>query len=175
MIRFDATSAECLVFTRKAGMLAAVGHDLKLRVERFSVEVEAGAVEARFEADSLRVVCAIRDGRDDPAALSANDRRDIEAAIASAVLDVRRHPIIAFASTRSVPEGTGQRVEGSLTLRGRARPLSLLVARARDRAVAEARLHQPDFGIKPYSALLGALRVRPEVVVRLSTPWPPGA
>ena len=38
------------------------------------------------------------------------------------------------------------------------------------RLVAEVRLHQPDFGITPYRALLGALRVRADVLVSLSIP-----
>ena len=36
--------------------------------------------------------------------------------------------------------------------------------------VTVVRLHQPDFGIKPYSALLGTLKIKPEVTVRCSVP-----
>jgi hypothetical protein len=36
--------------------------------------------------------------------------------------------------------------------------------------VAEIKLHQPDFGIKPFTAALGALKVKPDVVVRVSVP-----
>jgi len=36
--------------------------------------------------------------------------------------------------------------------------------------VAEVPIHQPDFGIKPYSAMLGALKVKPDLVVRCSVP-----
>jgi len=32
------------------------------------------------------------------------------------------------------------------------------------------RLHQPDFGIRPYSAMLGTLRVDADVVVRVVIP-----
>jgi hypothetical protein len=39
-----------------------------------------------------------------------------------------------------------------------------------DRWVAEMNIHQPDFGIKPYTAALGALKVKPEVMVRISVP-----
>jgi hypothetical protein len=34
--------------------------------------------------------------------------------------------------------------------------------------VAEFRIDQRDFGIKPYSAMLGTLKIKPEVVVRVS-------
>ena len=34
--------------------------------------------------------------------------------------------------------------------------------------LAEATIHQPDFGIRPYQAALGGLRVKPDVQVRVS-------
>jgi hypothetical protein len=36
--------------------------------------------------------------------------------------------------------------------------------------VSEVRVHQPDFGIKPYSAALGALKVQADVTVKVSAP-----
>ena len=39
-----------------------------------------------------------------------------------------------------------------------------------DRLRAEVTIHQLAFGIRPYTALLGTLRVRPDVIVRLSVP-----
>ncbi len=37
---------------------------------------------------------------------------------------------------------------------------------------AEVRLQQPDFGIRPYRAMLGTLRVQPDVLIRMSVPAP---
>ena len=170
--RFDASSAECLVYTEKAGLLSGVAHDLKLRVEQFEILVDAGAVQARFDASSLRVVCALQGGRDQPQALSARDRREIEATILRDALDARRHPLIEFRSTRIEPQPAGASVEGILSLHGRERPLLLQATREDGRARIEARLHQPDFGIRPYTAMLGALRIKADVTVRLITPWP---
>ena len=34
-------------------------------------------------------------------------------------------------------------------------------------------LDQTAFHIKPFRALMGALRVKPQVVVEISVPWPP--
>jgi YceI-like protein len=172
--RFDASSAECLVYTEKAGLLSGVAHDLKLRVEQFEilVETDRAGVQARFDASSLRVVCAVQGGRDQPQALSARDRREIEATILRDVLDARRHPLIEFRSTRIEPQPAGASVEGILSLHGRERPLLLQATREDGRARIEARLHQPDFGIRPYTAMLGALRIKADVTVRLVTPWP---
>ena len=74
MLRFDPGTATCEVFTFREGVLAAAGHDLKLRATRFELEVTRESVSARFEADSLRVVAAMRGRSEDPGALSARDR-----------------------------------------------------------------------------------------------------
>jgi len=39
-----------------------------------------------------------------------------------------------------------------------------------DRYVASVPLRQEDFGIRPYSNFFGGLKVKPDVVVRLSMP-----
>lgn len=173
MLRFDETSAECLVLTFKEGLLAAVAHDLKIRVSRFAIEIdeERRSVVGRFDPSSLRVVCAVSDGRDAPETLSAANRAEIESSIARYVLEPARHPEIRFAS-RSVEDraGGGYSVDGTLSLHGVERPLRVEVRRVERAHVAEARLHQPDFGIEPYRAMLGALRVQAEVAVRLTLP-----
>jgi hypothetical protein len=46
----------------------------------------------------------------------------------------------------------------------------LAVRREGERLATSVRLHQPDFGIAPYRAMLGALRVKADVVVRASVP-----
>jgi hypothetical protein len=53
---------------------------------------------------------------------------------------------------------------------GKSRNIQTSVRSDGDRWVAEVKIHQPDFGIKPYTAALGALKVKPDVVVRVSVP-----
>jgi polyisoprenoid-binding protein YceI len=172
----DATTATCHVFTFKEGVLSAVAHDLRLRVERFSITIDeaAGTVEARFSAGSLRVDCAMKGGREDFDALSDRNKREIEGNIADDVLHARRHPEIVFRSTTleggGVGEGDERCIEGTLALHGRERPLRVTARRQAGRWTAEIELSQPDFGIKPYSAMLGTLKVQPTVRVRVSVP-----
>ena len=83
-----------------AGMIA---HDLRLRVTSFEIDVSGMSVSARFDAASLRVECAVVDGRDAPHALSEGDRRKIERTIQDDVLAARRHPDIRFRSQRASP------------------------------------------------------------------------
>jgi len=166
----DASTAECLVFTEKEGLLSGVAHDLKLRVERFRLRIDDDSVEAEFDAASLRVVCARSGSADLPGVLSAKDRAEIETNIAGKVLQTGTYPSIRFRSTSVMAVEGGFRVEGTLTIRGRERPLVALVRKDGDRAVAECAIHQPDFGIQPYSAMFGALKVKPGVTVRINAP-----
>jgi polyisoprenoid-binding protein YceI len=165
-------TARCEVLVFREGLLSAVGHDLLLRATALEVRVDLDgpAVEARVDARSLRVVTAMRDGRPLPDALRPSDLHDIEKAIATEVLHVERHPEIRFVSSEVHPTGGGYEVRGALTLAGATRPVVLAVRREGDRLATEVTLHQPDFGVKPYRAMLGALKVKPGVVVRASIP-----
>lgn len=171
MARFDPDSAECLVFSYKEGLLSSMAHDLKIRVTRFSIEVDDATHEitATFDAGSLEVVSAMKDGRED-AKLSDGDKRDIESNIRKDVLRSSRHPEVRFRSTRAERKAGDWEIEGELTLNGTRRSIRTTATVQGDDLVAEVLLHQPDFGIKPYRAALGALRVQAEVKVRLSVP-----
>ncbi len=172
MTTFDASSAQCRIFTFKEGMLSAVAHDLEIDVTRFTVAVEGTSkVSARLEAGSLRVLHALKEGQPTQQ-LAAGDRAKIEKTIGEDVLEVRRYPEIRFEATAS-PRGDGYTLTGELVLHGKARPLTLEATRKGDRLVAQVTLHQPDFGIKPYSAMLGALKVQADVKITVSVPWPP--
>ncbi len=172
--RFHQDNADVLVFTFKEGLLSAVAHDLKIRVTSFAVRVDeaTNAIEATFDPRSLRVVGAMKDGADARGALSESDRHKIEENILDDVLHVKKHPEIRFVST-SVEEdegGTGYRVRGKLTLCGQTHEVAFVSRSDGEGQVAEVKLHQPTWGIKPYSAMLGTLKIQPDVMVRIALP-----
>jgi hypothetical protein len=169
---FDAGNSECRVYVRRAGLLAAVGHDLEIRVTEYRVELDRGAahVSARFAAASLCVVDAVEGRRRCPGRLSARDKSQIESSICEHVLCVAVHPTIEFRSTAIASAGDEHHVRGTLTLLGRTRELSFVVTHRADELIAEVVVHQPDFAITPFSAVAGALRVRPEVTIEFRAP-----
>ncbi|WP_242345106.1 YceI family protein [Anaeromyxobacter terrae] len=169
---FGPGAARCEVLTFREGALSALAHDLLLDVTAFDLVVDPAvpSVTARFDPASLRVVGAMRDGRPLAGALRGSDAREIEETIAATVLRARRFPEIRFTSTGVSRREGGYEVRGTLTLAGVTRPIEVPVRRDGERLVAEVPLHQPSFGVKPYTAMLGTLRVKADVLVRLSLP-----
>ncbi len=166
-------SGECEVYTTREGALAAVGHDLVLELPGFEVEYDAasGALTASLDPKKLRVRGAMLAGREDRQSPDPKDRRTIERHVADDILEIRRHPSIRFEG-KAVLAGADWEVTGKLTLHGTTRPLSFTAHPKGTRLEAELVLSQLDFGIKPFRAFLGALRVTPAVRLRLSVQSP---
>ena len=160
MGHWDASNAEILVYTYREGLLAAVGHDLCLTVTRWQADVGADdTMTVEIDAASLRA-----------SGVSADDARKIEGNAANDVLAARRFPTITFRSSKVVRDGERARVEGALTLHGATRPLAFDAVADGASWRTEVRLDVRDFGIKPYSALFGTLRVRPDVRITIRVP-----
>ena len=168
---FNASNAECVIFTYKEGLLSAVAHDLRIQVNDFTVEIdEQKSVCATFNASSLRVVNAVHNGADNPGALSDGDKKKIEESIVKDVLHSSRFPKIEFRSESVEPGNGGFQIDGKLTLHGTTRSVPVNVREEDNRYVAEVALNQPDFGVKPFSAMFGTLKIKPEIKVRISLP-----
>jgi len=172
MIEYDASSAQCVVYSFKEGLLSKLAHDLKHRVTRFSVRVDeqTRAVEAEIDARSLRVECVMNDGVENQNGLSEDDKRKIEGQIIEDVLNARKHPLIRFQSTAVVERPDALEIQGVLELNDHRRPVSTLARRVNGHYVAQLKINQPDFAITPYSAMMGTLKIKPEVLVRLHVP-----
>ena len=171
MPTFDATNTECLIFTYKEGLLSAIAHDLKIKVSQLQLQIsEDHQIEAKFTAGSLRVVNAMQAGSENASALSDSDKKKIEHTIAEEVLHSARFAEIKFVSTSVKPAGEGYQIEGQLSLHGQTKGVAFTTRREGGRHTAEVKLHQPDFGIKPYSAMLGTLKIKPEITLKLSVP-----
>jgi polyisoprenoid-binding protein YceI len=161
--RFGPGNATLSVQTRRGGAAAKAGHDLLLHATAWEGTLTVGedgepaAAELAVDATSLRVQA----GTGGMKALDEDDKANIHQTIDDDVLERRD---IAFRSTGV----HGGRVEGELTLAGKTRPLALDLALSDDGGVsATATVKQSDWGMKPYSALFGTLKVLDEVEVSL--------
>jgi polyisoprenoid-binding protein YceI len=171
MPKFNESQAECLVFTFKDGLLSKIAHDLKVQVTRLQVDVTAVAVRAEFDLQSLRVVTAMKDSQENPASLSDSDKTKIAEQIVKEVLHSTEHPSAVF-NSRSVTRRNdgGYSIAGDLTLHGVTKSIHVETQLEGGRQVASIELHQPDYGITPFKAMMGTLKVKPDVIVRLSVP-----
>jgi hypothetical protein len=169
---YDASNAQCHIFTYKEGVLSAIAHDLKIAVCKFSVTLseDRTAAHGEFDSSSLKVVCAMKGGAEVHSSLSASDKRKIEGNITRDVLHTRRFPVIRFQSTDIRHGVSGPVVGGTLDMHGRVRPVEAFGRLKDDGLELSVSLNQPDFGIKPYRAMMGTLRVQARLKVHLSVP-----
>jgi len=160
------------VFTYKDGPLARFAHDLRLTVQRFSVQVEGRGVRATFDPRSLVVDGVVKGTRIDTRTLTEKDVREILENLERHVLRWRQHPEIAFTGRVVASQDGVLMVKGALRLVGREGPLEVSLKRQGDRVVGEASLMQTRWGIQPFSAMLGAIRIKNVVLVRFDLPAP---
>lgn len=154
--------------TAREGLAATAGHDLTIEAARWSgtltVNQDLSPAELDVHIDMGALV--VREGTGGVKPLSDRDRREI-AVSARKVLAADRYPeAVLSASTFAPADGGGGEISGTLTLHGETRPLRVQVRQnSPDRYHAETRVVQSDYGIKPYTGFLGALRVRDAVDV----------
>lgn len=160
MPAFGPDSGSIVVKTSREGPAAKAGHDLVIDATGWSAEVDlaGGEVSLDVDPDSLKV----REGVGGVKGLSRPEKGQIEKAIDRKVL--RGRPI-SFRSSR-VDRNV---VSGELTLGGETHPIEVPVDVADDgTATATVAVRQSAWGMKPYSTMMGALRVGDEVEVTLT-------
>jgi len=168
------SAASLHVFTFKEGMLARLGHDLRLSIMRFDVSAEQGRVKASVDLNSLAVDGALKNGSLDAHELDASDREKILEHARRDVLDVARHGEAVFEAEVQPEAAEHFLLSGTLRLHGASRPLKAQVKRQGAQLVASAELKPSDWGIAPCRALAGAIRVQDRVRIELLVSLPQG-
>jgi hypothetical protein len=167
--RLGPDNATLSVRTGRDGAAAKAGHDLIIHVTSWHAVLAAGedaadtSMELSADATSLRVI----EGTGGIQPLGDDEAASIPKTIDEEVLGRKD---ISFRSTRVQPEPDGSRLhaEGDLTLAGRTEPIAFDLAIGDDGSLsASAIVKQSAWGIKPYSALFGALKVADDVEVAL--------
>lgn len=165
--RLTPESGELLVKTGRTGMGRRAGHDLVIEVTRWQGEVtvdtakpEDSTVSVEVDVDSL----AVREGLGGVKPLTDNDRADIKNTLLG-ILESQTHPKIRFAATSVTHSAGSVTVEGDLTIRGATEAVTLRAEITDDRVHGTATVTQSRWGIKPYSAFLGALKLADDVDV----------
>lgn len=160
------------VHTFREGMAQKVGHDLILGVERWEATVEVGqdATPASVALDADGQSLRVKEGKHGLKPLSDKDLRDIHQSIDDKIL--RKQPI-TFRSSSVGQVDKRLSVAGELTIAGTARPAEFdLALEDGGRVTGTLKVTQSDWGIKPYKAMMGALKVRDDVDIVLDVALP---
>jgi polyisoprenoid-binding protein YceI len=155
----DAKRSSITIHVGKAGMFSAAGHEHWVEAPISSgVLNESSAPRVEFKVETAKMTV-----RRDPK-VNDKDQAQIQKDMETMTLDTAKYPEIAFRSSRIEKLGEGQwKVEGTLSLHGAIKPVSLIVKRNGEAYAGHVVIKQTDFGIKPVSVGGGMVKVKNEV------------
>jgi polyisoprenoid-binding protein YceI len=104
--------------------------------------------------------------------LSDKDRKDIGKNIDEKVLHTGKFPELKFESTSVSGSEPNFNVVGNMTIVGTTRPVNVALNVDGSRVTAKTTISQRDFGIKPFSAMMGAIKLRDDVDFELTLDLP---
>ncbi|MBT2365839.1 YceI family protein [Streptomyces sp. ISL-10] len=168
--RLGPSTGRLLIKTGRAGLGRRAGHDLTIEATRWSGEAvvavsapDRSSVRVTIETASLEV----REGAGGLKPLTDADRAEIKRTLGDkALLHTAEHPTITFRSTGIAGTPQSFEITGDLTIKGRTHPVTVHGKGNGDRLLRGwATVTQSTWGIKPYTAFLGALRLADEVRV----------
>jgi polyisoprenoid-binding protein YceI len=172
--RLGTKSGRIVLRTYRDGLAATAGHDLIIDLPSWSGELTVDddkapkALEVRIDIGALRV----RDGSGGLKPLTDRDRNEI-ATTARRLLSSEQHPEAVFTATRFEFNGESGVIEGNLSLKGVSRPFRLQVDQSGLGTYrGTGTVVQSAYGIKPYTAFFGALKVRDTVDVEVEATIP---
>ncbi|MGV9800917.1 YceI family protein [Mycobacterium sp. NPDC003449] len=170
-------SGDLLLHTGVAGSAARMGHRLTIACASWRAVVnwdgaQPSAVEVTVDLESLQVLS----GEGGLTPLSGAEKT-LARSNAVKTLRANKFPQARFRCDEIGRDGEGYRLTGTLELAGRTGAQTVLVAAdGPGRIAGEARVRHSDFGIRPYSMMMGAMKVADEVRVSLSVTrddrWP---
>jgi polyisoprenoid-binding protein YceI len=165
--RLGPEAGRLLVHTSRTGLGAKAGHDLTIEVTRWhghaTVDTAVPAnslVTVQVDVDSFQV----RVGTGGVKPFADADRAEISKTL-KRVLHTAQHPAMTFRSRRVDGSAGSFTLDGELTIMGITRPVTVQGGVTDGRVVGRATVVQSRWGIRPYSAFFGALRLRDEVKV----------
>jgi len=176
----DPQVSEIRLLVYREGPLARFGHNHVI-VRRVQGEIRAGDAAA---ASGFRLEIPVDSFAMDPPSARAEEGEEFAAQVSDParrgtrenmlgrdVLDAAKHPLIRIESIALFGPDWGPTVTARVTLRGVTRDLRFAAAVLRQddllAVVASFSINQSEFGIEPFTALNGGLRVRDPLDIRV--------
>jgi polyisoprenoid-binding protein YceI len=171
-----ASDGELSIRTGVTGRAARMGHRLTIAMTRWEATVawagaEPATAELTVEVDSFEVL----QGEGGVKGLSGAEKVVVKSNALKS-LDAKRYPEIRFAADTIDKTDDGYRLTGKLHIRGKSRE-HVIDLRTTDlgeqwRMSVESTVRQTDYGVKPYSLLMGSVKVADEVSVSFTAVHP---
>ena len=166
------SDGKLIVKVYKEGMAAKMGHDLTMEASDWSGNIDlnpddpsASSVQVTIDPSSLEIT----DAKGGAKPLSDKDRADI----AKNITKTLGNSAITFESEAVSGSPPNVTVKGDLTISGHSKPVSLNLTVGDDgKATGKTTIVQTQFGIKPFSAMMGALKVKDSVDVEFDVNLP---
>lgn len=166
--QFDSSDGELLVTTGVSGPAATMGHRLTLTMPWQATvrwaDDEPVEVAVVVDVDSLEVLR----GEGGVKGLSGPEKA-LARSNALKVFDAGRYPRIRFQTDDVTRSDGGYRLDGTLEIHGtvRAHAVEVHVDERGEtwKITGETVVRHSDFGLKPYSMMMGAMKVTDEVTV----------
>ncbi|MDS1115697.1 YceI family protein [Gordonia westfalica] len=166
---FSESDGSVVVHTGVTGPAARTGHRLTISMRAWTATVTLHdsvptRIAATISVDSMHVETG-------EGGLTPMTGAEKSLARMNALKSMRadKYPDITYESDTFTPTSNGFRAAGTLTIHGRTHPQTLdfqVVENSAGRQITtEATVTQSDFGIKPYSLMMGALKVADDVRV----------
>jgi polyisoprenoid-binding protein YceI len=165
----DANASRFTVQAFATGLLSSFGHNPTIGIRDFSGEMECEPETYNNARVHVTVRTAAMEVLDE---MKSDDRRKLEQEMNGTVLEIDRFPEVAFDSKQISIQKLGAdllraQVAGDLTFHGTTQALSFdaRVTRMADmlRISGEFPLRQSEYGIKPFSAAGGTLKLKDEI------------
>ncbi|MCZ4079959.1 YceI family protein [Rhodococcus sp. H36-A4] len=167
---FDASDGgQLTIKTDVTGKASKLGHRLTIAMKSWTAAVDWSgntptSVTFTVEVDSLDVV-----GGEGGVTPLIGPEKILAKSNALKTFDAKRYPQIRFRSDDIAAIENGFSLRGTMEIHGVTREMTVIVTVADDgtkwHCASESTVRQSDYGIKPFSQMLGAMKVVDEVTV----------
>jgi hypothetical protein len=132
-------------------------------VGSFTVDRDGDSVHVEVDTGSFSVAACIVDGREEKVRLV--DRKVIERNLTREVLKTKQHPKVIFDGSLD-----GATLSGTLEIMGRKSDVELTFEDAGGKKRASVTIDQTRWGMTPYTALMGTLKLKKEIRIEVTVP-----
>ncbi|MFT3714575.1 MAG: YceI family protein [Gordonia sp. (in: high G+C Gram-positive bacteria)] len=164
---------ELLLHTGVEGRAARTGHNLEIRMDEWTATAETDgdghptSVRLSVPLDSMEVV-----GAQGGLTMMTKSEKKVARGNALKSMNAKKNTTVEYVSSDVQRDGDTYAVSGQLTINGITRAHPLTVTANGAAFSCETVVAQTNFGIKPYSLMMGALKVADQVTISITATVP---